>query len=263
MSQYPSDTLAAAARYKAAVARREANAIRHARAEENRKRRALKTHGFHLSAYEREDSDFYPTPPILAAGLAVGLPQLRIETPRIALDPCGGDGALRRALMPFGIDVRLSDLYPEKYPAADGYLTRELLDAGHAESLRFSLELAGSHCRAIITNSPHNTEEATAIVKNLVALAEDGRIDFAAMLFKNIWGDEKGRISLFNRLSFLGEIVCCWRARWILESKGSPEHAYAWYVWRREPKSGLSLKVRVSEAEAIAATIAAMSREAA
>jgi hypothetical protein len=263
MSQCASDTLAAAARYKAAVARRATNAIRQARAEENRKRRALKAHGFHLSAYEREDSDFYPTPPILAAGLAVGLPQLGINRPRIALDPCGGDGGLRRGLVAFGIEVRLTDLYPEKYPAADGYLTRELLDACHTESLHSSLEQAGQNCRAIITNSPHNTEEATAIVRNVIALVEDGCIEFAAMLFKNIWGDEKGRISLFNRPSFLGEITCCWRARWIPESKGSPEHAYTWYVWRNEPKSGLSLKVRVSEAEAIAATIAAMSREAA
>jgi hypothetical protein len=76
------------------------------------------------------------------AGLAVGLPQLRIELPRIALDPWGGDGALSRGLSPFGIDVRLTDLYP-RHPAADGYVTRELLDAGHAESLRFSLEQSG------------------------------------------------------------------------------------------------------------------------
>ena len=147
--------MSAAARHEAAIARREANAIRQARAEENRKRRALKKHGFHLSANEREDADLYPTPPILAAGLAVGLPQLRIETPVIALDPCGGDGALRRALEPFRIDVRLSDLYVEKYPAADGYLTREWLDAGHGEFLRFSLEQAGPECSAVITNSPH------------------------------------------------------------------------------------------------------------
>ena len=44
----------ATTRHQAAMARREANAIRQARAEENRKRRALKKHGFHLSAYERE-----------------------------------------------------------------------------------------------------------------------------------------------------------------------------------------------------------------
>jgi hypothetical protein len=253
---------AAEARHKAAMARREANAIRQARAEEKRKRQTPE-HGFHLSAYERQDADFYPTPPILAAGLAIGLSRLGIALPGIAIDPCGGDGALRRGLASFGIDVRLTDLYPDKHSTTDGYLTRELLDAGHMESLRFSLDLASGNCRAIVTNSPHNTEEATAIVGNLVALAEEGRIDFAAALFKNIWGDEKGRISLFNRPSFLGEITCCWRARWIPESKGSPEHAYTWYVWRNEPKSGLSLKVRVSEAEAIAATIAALSREAA
>jgi hypothetical protein len=52
---------AAVVRHKAAIARREANAIRRQRAEENRKRRAFKQHGFHLSAYEREDSDFYPS----------------------------------------------------------------------------------------------------------------------------------------------------------------------------------------------------------
>jgi hypothetical protein len=40
-------------------------------------------------------------------------------------------------------------------------------------------------------------------------------------------------------------------------------HAYAWYVWRNEPKSGLALKVRIGEAEANAATIAAVPREAA
>jgi hypothetical protein len=231
---------AAANRHSAALARRAANAIRQARAEENRKRRAFKKHGFHLSDYERADADFYPTPSLLTAGLVVGLPQLGIGAPRIALDPCGGDGALRRALAPAGIEVRLTDLYPEQHPGADGYLTCEMLDAGHMESLRFSLELAGADCRAIITNSPHNTEEARAIVKNLVALAEEGRIDFAAALFKSFWGDEKGRIAFFNRPSFLDEITCCWRARWILESKGSPEHVRLVRVAKRTKERPVS-----------------------
>ena len=30
-------------------------------------------------------------------------------------------------------------------------------------------------------------------------------------------------------------------------------HAYAWYVWRKEPRSGPSLKVRVGKSETIAA----------
>lgn len=254
---------AAVARHEAALARREANAIRQARAEENRKSCALKKHGFHLSDYARADADFYPTPSLLAAALRVGLPQFRIGRPPIALDPCGGDGALRRGLAPFGIEVGLSDLYPEQHPSADGYLTREMLDAGHMESLRFALERAGPNCRAIITNSPHNTEEAMAIVRNLVALAEEGRIRFAVALFKNIWGDEPGRIDLFTRPSFLGEITCCWRAVWVEGSTGSPMHAYAWFVWGRTPRNGPPLKVQVSETEATSAMSAAAEREAA
>jgi hypothetical protein len=249
-------------RHEAATTRREANAIRWQRTEENRKRRAQK-HGYRLSDYERKEEDFYPTPAELSVALTIGLPRLDVRLPRIALDPCGGDGALRRSLARFGIDVRLTDLYPERHPTADGYVTRELLDAGHAESLRFSLELAGSHCRAIITNSPHNTEDAMDIVKNLIALVEEGRIDFAAALFRSIWGAEPGRLPYLNRPSFLGEILCCWRARWLPGTEVTPMHAYAWYVWRNEPRSGLALKVRIGETEALAAMTAAMSRKAA
>ena len=59
--------------------------------------------------------------------LALGLPRLGLALPRVALDPCGGDGALRRCLAPFGVDAQLSDLYREMYPTADGYVTRQPL----------------------------------------------------------------------------------------------------------------------------------------
>ena len=75
-------------------------------------------HSYRLSVYQRRANDFYPTPSDLAISLALGLPRLGLDLPRVALDPCGGDGALRRSLAPFGIDVRLSDLYPERHPEA-------------------------------------------------------------------------------------------------------------------------------------------------
>ena len=78
-------------------------------------------------------------------------------------------------------------------------------------------------------------------------------LNFVAALFRSIWGAEPGRLAYFNRPSFFGEILCCWRPRWIVGSTGSPMHAYAWYVWRKEPRSGPSLKVRVGKSEAIAA----------
>jgi hypothetical protein len=66
-------------------------------------------HGYRLSAFDRRDNDFYPTPSDLVACLPPGLARLGLVLPRVALDPCGGDGALR-GLTPFGIDVRLTDL---------------------------------------------------------------------------------------------------------------------------------------------------------
>jgi hypothetical protein len=214
-------------------------------------------HSYRLSAYERNENDFYPTPSDLGVSLAHGLPGLGVELPKVALDPCGGDGALRRSLAPFGVDVRLSDLYPERYSAADGYVTREPLDASEAKHLRNSFELAGAGCTAIITNTPHNTKEACAIVKNLIALVEGNDVELVAALFRSIWGAEPGRLLYLNRPSFHGEILCCWRPRWIAGSEGSPMHAYAWYVWRNTPRSGPSLKVRIGKHEAIAALAAA------
>jgi hypothetical protein len=209
-------------------------------------------HSYRLSAFERRDNDFYPTPADLVTSLPLGLSRLGLELPRIALDPCGGDGALRGSLAPFGVDVRLSDLYPEMYPTADGYVTSQPLDAAEPEQLGHALKLAGPGCTAIVTNTPHNTDEACAIVSNLIALAEGRHVGFVAALFRSIWGAEPGRLAYLNRPSFFGEILCCWRPRWIPGTKKSPMHAYAWYVWRKEPRSGPSLKVRVGRRETIA-----------
>ena len=143
--------------------------------------------------------------------------------PRVALDPCGGDGALRHGLAPFGVDVRLSDLYPDKYQGADGYVTSQPLDASELGHLQYALELAGADCTAIITNTPHNTDEACAIVRNLISLVEGQQVDFVAALFRSIWGAEPGRLPYLNRPSFFGEILCCWRPRWIAGNQEKPD----------------------------------------
>ena len=74
-------------------------------------------------------------------------------------------------------------------------------------------------------------------------------MEFVAALFRSIWGAEPGRLPYLNRPSFYGEIICCWRPRWIAGSEGSPMHAYTWYVWRNMRRSGPSLKVRVGKDE--------------
>jgi hypothetical protein len=149
-------------------------------------------HNYRSSAYGRRDNDFYPTPADLVASLPIGLLRLGLRLPRVALDPCGGDGALRRGLAPFGVDMRLADLYPSKYPGADGYVTSKPLDASDPDHLQCAFELAGGACTAIITNTPHNTDEACAIVRNLVALIEGQQVDVVAALFRSIWGRSLG-----------------------------------------------------------------------
>jgi hypothetical protein len=158
--------------------------------------------------YQRRANDFYPTPPELGISLALGLSRPGLDLPRIALDPCGGDGALRRGLASFGVDVRLSDLYPDKYQGVHGYVASQPLDAADPDHLEYALELAGANCTAIITNTPHNTDEACAIVRNLIALVEGQQVDFVAALFRSIWGAEPGRLAYLNRPSFFGEILC-------------------------------------------------------
>ena len=61
---------------------------------------------------------------------------------------------LRRGLAPFGVDVSLTDFYPDKYPGPDGYITSQPIDASDPEHLKYALELAGAGCTAIITNTP-------------------------------------------------------------------------------------------------------------
>ena len=148
------------------------------------------------------------------------------------------------------------------YQGADGYVTSEPLDASKPEHLWHAFERASPDCTAIITNTPHNTTEACAIVRNLIALVQGRRVEFVAVLFRAIWGAEPGRLPYLNRPSFFGEILCCWRPRWIPGTKKSPMHAYAWYIWRKEPRSGPSLKVRVGKSETIAA-LSAVCRSAA
>jgi hypothetical protein len=84
---------------------------------------------------------------------------------------------LRRGLAPFGVDVRLTDLYPDKYQGAHGYVASQPLDASEPEHLRCALELAGAACTTIITNAPHNTAEACAIAPALRELSRIRLVD--------------------------------------------------------------------------------------
>jgi hypothetical protein len=76
------------------------------------------------------------------------------------------------AQRPLVVDRSLSEMYP----TADANVASQPLNASEAEYPRYACELAGAGCTAIITNTPHNTWEACAIVKNPIAVVEGQRV---------------------------------------------------------------------------------------
>ena len=104
---------------------------------------------------------------------------------------------LNRRLQTAGQTARLEALETE-YAAsgARGEAWRQAeLDASEPEQLQHAFELAGG-CTAIVTNTPHNTKEASAVVENLIALVEEQRVELVAALFRSIWGAEPGRLCI-------------------------------------------------------------------
>jgi hypothetical protein len=78
-------------------------------------------------------------------------------------------------------------------------------------------------------------------------------VDLVAALFKSIWAPSQGDCPISTGRRFYDEIL----PRWIPGTKESPMHAYTWYVWRKRPRSGPSLKVRIGKPE-LAAFLAAL-----
>ena len=209
-------------------------------------------HDFRRSVYARLDRDFYPTPTVVTRGLVAGLQQVGIPLPTFALDPCGGNGAIRRALKPFGCDVRLTDLYPQLY-CRDGYLSETPLDARRAEDLRVALALAS--IRAVVTNGPWG-RDGPQIAKALVDLVRAAELDFVAILFRPTWADEKGRMPLLRSGVFHTEINLCWRTVWFDRSPdekvSQPQHTSTWFVFSRDAgRHPLRISVLKEEAEVI------------
>jgi hypothetical protein len=99
----------------------------------------------------------------------------------------------------------------------------------------------------------HNANEACAIVKNLIALVEGQHVDLVAACSSQSGAPSQGDCPISTGHRFYGEIL----PRWIPGTKESPMHAYTWYVWRKRPRSGPSLKVRIGKPE-LAAFLAAL-----
>lgn len=193
-----------------------------------------RTNKLHASTHARRPLDHYATPADLCDALVVGVVRLGLVLPAVALDPCGGAGAIRRALTAHGVDVRLTDIAPEVYAGTEGYISQEPLDATRIDHLRQAVSVAG--VRTVISNTPYG-QLAQPIARNLVSLVETGELDMVALLFSALWAGAGERVPLFDSVAYSGRIDCLWRPEWIEGTGGGGTMPFSWFVWSRQPNA--------------------------
>ncbi|MEI7711767.1 MAG: hypothetical protein WCI94_10065 [Rhodospirillales bacterium] len=132
----------------------------------------------HVSGYDREANDFYPTPAWVTEAL---LRHVALRGP--VWEPCCGDGAIARVIEASGLPVVATDLGDRGY--------------GNGGIDFFAQTAVPEGCRAIVTNPPYGdggaertsrraSSQLLAFVRHAIALTEasDGQL---ALLVRFTW----------------------------------------------------------------------------
>lgn len=125
-------------------------------------------------------------------------------------EPACGVGNICRALNRGGYKTIATDLYSYGYGASG-------IDFLNCDS---------PPCSAIITNPPY--EKSVEFVARAVSLIKP-RGGLVAMLLRNEWDSASGRTHLLDRLWM--KLVLTKRPQWSTDTKASPRHNFAWFIW--------------------------------
>jgi hypothetical protein len=170
--------------------------------------------------HERADRDFYPTiDEDVTTVLALLLHRKRMLSPSATIWECAaGAGDMTRVLERYFHHVISSDIHP-LFPQC-----QELDFLSYTPvALKFD---------AIITNPPFG-ELVTSFMERGIEHIRTNKTRLVAMLARNeldCAGVERSHL-FKNCPEFSAKVVLTWRPRWIKDSKGSPRHQYAWYIW--------------------------------
>lgn len=162
--------------------------------------------------YDRNDADFYPTPP-------ENVDCLHLFEPldgTVWWEPACGEGHISKRVEELtGRMILSTDLHFRHY--------------GNGGADFLTMEEAPDGITGIITNPPYG-DLAEAFIRKALELMKpvNGRV---AMFLRNEYDCGKGRRDLFANYPFAHKIIVTKRPRWIEGSTGSPRHSYAWYVW--------------------------------
>jgi hypothetical protein len=160
--------------------------------------------------YERDPSDFYPTPEWCTEAL---LRNYKFDRNYTIWEPACGQGHISRVLEEKGFNVFSSDLNDTGFGLHGlDFLTQQ------------------TQHRAIITNPPYKNNLAYIFAKHAIELTEEYQ-GIVAMFMRTDWGSAATRAPLTQHPAFALKLEMTKRPRWIEDSTGSPRHCFSWYLW--------------------------------
>lgn len=181
--------------------------------------------------YPRTALDHYPTqPPATQALMSVPQVSRRLKN-SIVWEPCCGDGAIVKEIIPHCADVVYTDI--AAYEGFDPDALVDLLALPDLASL--SQQVAGRDPPdGIITNPPYG-DLAQPIIEKAIDLMKD-RKGFVMMLLRHEWDCASGRKHLFaDHPAFYAKVTLTFRPHWVKpepgKKAGSPRFSYAWFIW--------------------------------
>lgn len=184
--------------------------------------------------YDRNDADFYPTPPENVDCLHL----VECLDDTVWWEPACGEGHISKRVQELtGKSVISTDLYHRGYGNGGIDFLNLRFGLGTINTLPPNREPDGGPTfkfetrvpKGIITNPPYG-DLAEEFIRKALELMEpvQGKV---AMFLRNEYDCGKERRSLFAQHPFAHKVIVTKRPRWIEGSKGSPRHSYAWYVW--------------------------------
>lgn len=170
------------------------------------------------SAYARNERDFYPTiDKEVTNALARFLKEQNYLGPFATVWECAAGDWSMGSVLDTHFTCFGSDLVPN-HP-----------DVFEADFLRSTPKRPFN---AIVTNPPFG-DLITSFMDRGVEHIRRGNCTVVAMLGRNeLDSSGKDRKHLFGGCpEYAAKLVLTWRPKWIADSKGSPRHNYAWFIW--------------------------------
>jgi hypothetical protein len=162
------------------------------------------------SGYERDPSDFYPTPSWCTEAL---LRNYDFDKDLLIWEPACGEGHISKVFESHGYDVMSTDLNETGFG-----------DSGH------DFLTSNTQADIIVTNPPYKNNLAYIFAKHAIELTE-ANAGIVAMFMRTDWGAAVTRSPLTQHPAFAMKLEMTKRPRWIEDSTGSPRHNYAWWVF--------------------------------